>query len=324
MRRYVLNRVALAVATLVVALTGLLALLHASPGSPVNTLPPAVAADPGARASFLSDRGLDQPFVVQWARYIGAAAHGDLGTSLHDGSSVAGAIGGALPVSLELGLLAAFVAVGPGVAVGIAAARRPGSLVDGLARVGSLAAASTPSYWLAVLALVVMGERFPELVPGAGGLPSWSENPAGHLQALILPALVLGLGGFAMVARSVRQTLGEVLDGDQVRFARAAGLPERRVLRLVAFRMAAPSTVTLVGLLVAGLVSGTVLIENVFQLPGIGQLAVTATSRDDYPLALGCALATAAVLLTANLLADVVALRLDPRARERATARGRS
>jgi len=323
MSGYVLRRLALALVTLVAALTGLLALLHASPGSPVNALPPAVAADPGARAAFLADRGLDRPFVVQWARYLGHAARGDLGTSLYDGSSVAGAVAGSVSVSIELGGLAALVAVVGGGAVGVAAARRPGGVVDGVVRVGSLLAISTPSYWLAVLALVVVGERAPDLVPGAGGLPTWSEDPLRHLQALLLPALVLGLGGFAMVARSVRQTFGEVLDGPQVRFARAAGLSEGQVLRRVALRGAAPATITLVGLLVAGLVSGTVLIENVFQLPGLGQLAVTAIGRDDYPLALGCALATAVLLLATNVAVDLAVLAFDPRARRRAVGGGR-
>jgi peptide/nickel transport system permease protein len=182
-------------------------------------------------------------------------------------------------------------------------------------RVATVVAISIPSYWLAVLCLVVAGERWPDLVPGAGGFTRFGEDPLASVRALLLPAVVLGLGGFAMVARSLRASLAGVLDGDDVHFARAMGMPERQVLGRIALRAVAPSTVTVVGLLLGGLVSGTLLVENVFALPGLGQLMVTAFTRGDHPLALGTALVTALVFLGLNLAVDVAVVALDPRAR---------
>lgn len=320
MTGYVLRRLLALVATVLVALTAMFGLLHASPSSPVNSLPPAVAADPEARAAFLADRGLDRPLVVQYAGYLGDVATGDLGTSLYDGSSVAGSIAATAPVSMELGLLAALVAIVPGALVGITAARHHGRAPDAAARLATLLAISIPSYWLAVLCLVVVGERAPDLLPDAGGFTPFGEDPAANLRVMVLPAVVLGLAGFAMVARSLRTSLVEILDGDDVRFARSLGMPERQVVRRIALRNAAPSAVTVVGLLLGGLVSGTVLVENVFQIPGLGQLMVTAFTRDDYPLALGTALATAVVFLGLNLVVDLVLHAVDPRARRRALA----
>lgn len=313
MTGFVLRRLLGLAITALVAVTGLFALLHASPGSPVNSLPPAVAADPEARAAYLADTGLDRPILRQYAGYLGDVATGDLGTSLYDGSSVWGSIRTTAPVSFELGLLAAVVAIGPGVLVGTTAARHHGRAADGIARVATLLAISVPSYWLAVLCLVVVGERAPDLLPDAGGFTPFGQDPGANLRVMVLPAIVLGLAGFAMVARSVRTSLVEVLDGDDVRFARAMGMSERQVVRRIALRNAAPSTLTVIGLLVGGLVSGTVLVENVFQIPGLGQLMVTAFTRDDYPLALGTALATAVVFLGLNLVVDVAVQLATPR-----------
>lgn len=320
MIRYVIRRTVVLVATVVVAVSALFVVLHASPGSPVSNLAPSVAADPEARAAVAAEAGLDRSLAAQYAGFWGSLARLDLGTSLYDGSSVSGAIAAAAPVSFQLGLLAAGVALVPGVLGGVVAARRRGRPADAAVRVVSVVAISVPSYWLAVLCLVAAGERWPELVPGAGGYTPFAEDPIGSLRAMLLPAVVLGLGGFAMVARSVRAALVGVLDGDDVHFARAMGMAEHQVLRRIALRAVAPSTVTVVGLLLGGLVSGTLLVENVFALPGLGQLMVTAFTRGDHPLALGTALVTAVVFLGLNLLVDVAVVALDPRARRRLAA----
>lgn len=319
MTRYVLRRLLGLAATILVALTVLFGLLHASPTSPVHSLPPAVAADPQARAEFEAQHDLDQPLVVQYGRYVGRAVRGDLGTSIVSGQSVSSGLGDALPVSLELGLLASLVAVIPGLLVGVAAARFHGRAVDGAARLVTLVAISVPSYWLAVIGLVVVGERYPDLLPSAGGFERFGDNPAANLKTLLLPAFVLGLAGFSMIARSVRTSLIEIYERDEVRFARAMGLPEREILRRIALRAAAPSTITVLGLVVATLVSGTVLVEHVFQLPGMGQLMVHAFVRQDYPVALGASLVTAVLFLGLNLVVDLAVHALDPRAATRTT-----
>lgn len=323
MIRFALHRAAVLLVTVVAAVSVLFVVLHASPGSPVTNLAPSVAADPEARAAVAADAGLDRPLVAQYASFWGSLARLDLGTSLYDGSSVSGSIADAAPVSFQLGLMAAVVALVPGVLAGVVAARRHGRPADALVRVVTVVAISVPSYWLAVLCLVAVGERWPDLVPGAGGYTPFTEDPLGSLRAMLLPAVVLGVGGFAMVARSVRTALLAVLDGDDVHFARSMGMAEHQVLGRIALRAVAPSTVTVVGLLLGGLVSGTLLVENVFALPGLGQLMVTAFTRGDHPLALAAALVTAVVFLGLNLVVDVAVVALDPRARRRLAAAGR-
>lgn len=317
MTRYLIRRLLILAVTILVAVTAMFGLLHASPSSPVNNLPPAVAADPEIRAAIMAEKGLDQPLVVQYGRYLRDLATGDLGNSLYDGSSVWESIAATAPVSFELGALATLMAVIPGIALGIASARRHGRPFDGASRLVTVLAISVPSYWLAVLCLVMVGERYPDLLPQAGGFTAFRDDPVANLQALVLPALVLGLAAFAMVARSLRTSLVEVYEGDDVRFARAMGMSERHILSRIALRNAAPSTITVAGLIIGGLVSGTVLVENVFQLPGLGQLMVLAFVRQDYPLALGTALATAVIFLGLNLAVDVAVVAFDPRARRR-------
>ena len=317
MTRYVIRRLVILAITILVAVTAMFGLLHASSSGPVNNLPPAVAADPEIRAAVMAEKGLDRPLVVQYGRYLRDLATGDLGTSLYDGSSVWRSIAATAPVSFELGAMATVMAIIPGVALGVASARRHGRRFDGGSRLVTVLAISLPSYWLAVLCLVMVGERYPDLLPRAGGFPSFLDDPAGNLQAIVLPALVLGLAAFAMIARSLRTSLVEIYDGDDVRFARAMGMSERHILTRIALRNAAPSTITVAGLLIGGLVSGTVLVENVFQLPGLGQLMVLAFVRQDYPLALGTALATAVIFLGLNLAVDVAVVAFDPRARQR-------
>lgn len=320
MIRFALHRAAILLVTLVVAVSGLFLVLHASPGSPLTNLAPSVAADPEARAAVAREAGLDRSMAEQYGDFWASLLHLDLGTSLYDGSSVSEAIASAAPVSFQLGLMAAAVAIGPGVVAGVVAARRRGRPADAAVRVLSVVAISVPSYWLAVLCLVLVGERWPDLVPAAGGYTPFGTDPVASVRSLLLPAVVLGLGGFAMVARSLRSSLVGVLDGDDVHFARAMGMPEHQVLGRIALRAVAPSTVTVVGLLVGGLVSGTLLVESVFALPGLGQLMVTAFVRGDHPLALGTALVTAVVFLGLNLVVDVAGVALDPRARRRVAA----
>lgn len=312
---YLLRRILALAVTVLLALTMMFFLLHASPGSPVDSMGAQVAADPAAREAITEAQGLDRPLLEQYGSYLGDLVRGDLGTSIYDGSSVRTTIAAAAPVSAELGLLAITVTLVPGLAAGIVAARRHGRLADGAVRIVTLVAVSVPSYWLAVLCLIWIGERYPDLLPSAGGFIPFSEDPLANLQVMILPAVVVGLSGFAIVARSVRSALLDAHGTDDVRYGRAAGLPERDVTRKLALRRAAPPSLAVAGLVVGGLLTGTVLVENVFQIPGMGQLMVTAFTRDDYPLALGCALVTALVLLSVNLVVDVVQHLLDPRTR---------
>ncbi|MDI2125274.1 ABC transporter permease [Yinghuangia seranimata] len=314
MATYILRRALGVLVVMFAVVSGMFLLLHVSPVSPVNQLAPQIAADPVARAAFEHAHGLDRPLVVQYGDYLGGLLTGDMGTSLYDGSDVADQVGRALPVSLELGFLAALLAGIPAVLLGTWSALRQGRTVDHVTRVVTVVAMSLPGYWLAVLLLVSVDD--PDYLPSAGGFVRFAEDPVRNVQVLLLPALVLGLGAFAMVTRSLRGGLVEAYASDHVAFARAMGSSRTQVLRRVALRGAVVPTLTVAGVLIGGLLSGTVLVENVFQIPGLGQLMVTAFQRQDYQLALGGCVATAAIFLLLNLVVDLLYLVVDPRTRQ--------
>ncbi|MFA5565607.1 MAG: ABC transporter permease [Acidimicrobiia bacterium] len=317
MTSFFVRRALMLAATIWLAVTVLFVLLHVSPASPLNNLPPQIVADPAAKAAIMAEKGLDRPLPVQYLSYWGGLLTGDLGKSLYDGSSVAGMIATSAPVSLELGGIATLLAVGAGGAVGIASARAQGKRGDALARFSTVLAISVPSYWLAVISLVVVGNRYPNLLPSAGGFRSLGADPAANLRSLILPSVILSLSGFAMVARALRSALIEAYESDEVRFARAMGMSESHILWRIAMKSAAPATITVVGLVAGIMLSGTVLIENVFQLPGMGQLMVMGFGLNDYDLALGTAIVTAIIFLSLNLAVDIALHFLDPRLRQR-------
>lgn len=310
---FVAKRAGALLLTVLLALAAIFALMEAAPGEPSDNFGATVVADPEARAAIERERGLDKPAPQRFWLFISNAARGDLGSSYYDGSSVAGAVLSVAPVSGELGVLATVFVVLPGLGLGALAARKRGSFTDIGVSFASLIAVSVPSYWLAVVCLVVVGERWPELVPGGGSYVAFWENPVENLKIMFLPSIVVGLGAFALVTRAVQSSLGSALEEDDATFARACGLPERTVLWHIAGRRAAPGVLSVAGLAVAGLLTGTVLIESVFQLPGIGQLLVTAFTRGDLPMALGGALVTALVMLGVNLIVDTVIVMLDPR-----------
>ncbi len=313
MTGFVLRRAGALVLTVLLALAGLFALLELAPGEPSDNFGAVVVADPEARAAIEASRGLDRPAPQRFWSFLTGAVRGDLGTSYYDGSDVAASIAAAAPVSLEIGFLATVLVVLPGIALGALAARRRGRPAELVVSVASLLAVSVPSYWLAVVCLVVVGERWPDLIPGAGSYVPFSEDPVANLKLLLLPSIVVGLGAFALVARAVQASLGPALDEDDATFARACGLPERTVVWRIAGRRAAPGVLAVAGLAVGGLLTGAVLVESVFQLPGLGQLLVTAFTRGDLPVALGGALVTAILLLGVNLLVDTAIVVLDPR-----------
>jgi peptide/nickel transport system permease protein len=313
--KFLLRRVRNLLLVLFLMITGMFFLLHLAPGSPVNSLPPAVAADPAARAAYEALHGLDQPLIVQYLDYLRGLVTGDLGVSIYDGSSVASQIASHLPVSLELGALAAIFAMIPGFLLGAWTALHQGDKLDSTARVLTVLSLSVPAYWLAVVALVVVGQQFPQFLPSAGGFVTFQEDPAANLQVMILPAVILGLSTFALVARSLRASLVDVLGSDYVRFARGMGMGRRELMRRIAIRNAVIPTLTIMGVLLGGLVSGTVLVEAVFQIPGLGQLMVGAFLSQDYPLALGAAITTGFIFLLLNLVVDALYYVVDPRVR---------
>jgi peptide/nickel transport system permease protein len=288
-------------------------LLRLSPGSPLYSIL-GFSANAQTRDALAHRLGLDDPIPVQYVDYLARLVRGDLGNSIFSGRSVASLIGDRIVITLELAVVTAVVWVAVGIVLGVLAATHPGGPLDGAVRVGSVLIVSIPSFWLGVVCVIVFGVRIPGVLPSSGWVPL-TEDPVEHVRCLVLPVLVLGLGAGGIVARTMRASLADALRDDHVAYARAAGLPERTIVWRVAARGALLPTTTVAGLMTGMLVSGTVLVETVFRIPGMGQLTVSAFQRQDYPVAAGCSLTIALVFLLCNLAVDVLQFGLDPRLR---------
>lgn len=257
--------------------------------------------------------GVDRPFHVQYAEYVGNVARGNLGRSLRTGRPVGGELARRFPITIELSLLGLLVAVSIGVPIGIFAAVRRGRLADYVASAFVLLGLSVPSFWLGVLLILLFSLRLGWLPPT--GYMSLDESVAGNLRHMILPALSLGLVLAAASTRIVRSSLLEVLGRHYIRTARAKGVWERAVVLRHALRNALIPVVTVIGLQFGTLLGGTVIIEQIFSLPGIGRYALEGINLRDYPVVQGAVLAIALAFTLVNLAVDVCYGFLDPRIR---------
>jgi len=249
--------------------------------------------------------GLDQPLPVQYVRYLGRALQGDLGESTRDKRPVLQAVFERLPATIQLALAGLFVELLVGVPLGILAATRPGSWIDQLATIIALIGISMPQFALGLVALYVFGFLIPIFPLGGYGTPL-------HL---VLPALVLGVGGTAFYSRVLRNSILEVTGEDYVRTAKAKGLSPRTVLIRHVLRNALMPVVTLAGLDLATLLGGVVVIEAVFGWPGIGLQAWNAIRNQDTPMIMGTVLFASVAVVFLNLFVDVLYIAIDPRVR---------
>ena len=277
--------------------------------------------------------GLDQPVYVQYGRCLAGALQGDFGMSLRTRQPAIWEIGQAMPITIQLSVAALLFALAVGLSIGVFAARHPRSLADAGAMVGVLIGVSMPVFWTGILLLLVFGGTLGWLPLGnlldegmtwrhVTGMPLLDGMVTGNwavarsaAQHLILPAVALGLTSMATIARMSRSTMLEVLGLDYVRTARAKGVVEFRVVRRHALRNALLPVVTLVGLQLGLLLSGAVLTETIFALPGLGRLAITSVLARDYPVVQGVVLIAAGIFVLANLLVDLLYAYLDPRIR---------
>lgn len=257
--------------------------------------------------------GLDVPIHLQFVEWLGAALRGDLGSSLRTGRPVGVDLALRLPVTLELSVLSLIIALFLALPLGIAAALWRGRLPDYLGSAFVLLGLSIPSFFLGVLLILLFSLRLGWLPP-AGYVP-FGEAPLQNLKHMILPALSLGLILAAATTRIVRSTMLEVLGLDYVRTARAKGLPESVVTLRHALRNALIPVVTVVGLQFGSLLGGSVIVEQIFSLPGIGRFALEGINLRDYPVVQGAVLFIAAAFVLVNLLVDIVYAFIDPRVR---------
>jgi peptide/nickel transport system permease protein len=307
LRRAVESLVALFLASLVVFLG-----VRSLPGDPALAIS-GEGRDPAVNAAIRERYGLDEAIPVQYARWASFALTGDLGTSIRTRQPVAEEIVSRIPVTLELAVLAALVAIAIGLPLGILAAVRRRSFPDYLASSVGLLGLSIPTFWLGLILILVFAIGL-GVLPASGYVPL-IEDPIANLQRMLLPAVVLGLGFGAVLLRQVRSAMITSLGSDYVRTARAKGLTERQVVLRHALRNSLITVVTIVGLELGALISGSVVTESIFLIPGFGRLIIEAVQRRDYPVIQGVALVSAVAYVGINFVVDVVYSVLNPRVR---------
>ncbi len=287
-------------------------LMRLIPGDPAVVIA-GVSATPADVAQIRTDLGLDQPLLAQLGRWYAGLLHGDLGRSLLLGSDVTGAVLGRLPVTLILSGYALVLTLIIGIGAGVLAALRQNTMVDQAAMLGAMFGISMPSFFIGPLLVLLFAVHLGWLP--TGGWISPLADPWGWLRTATLPAVSLALLQVGLLARITRSSMLEVLRQDYVRTARAKGLPPLMVVGKHALANAMVPITTVVGISVSLLVSGSVVIESIFSVPGLGQLLTQAVLNRDYPLVQGGLLLLTTVLVGVNILVDVLYAALDPRVR---------
>lgn len=314
MGAYLIRRLLLTTPTVLGVVTAVFLLIRLVPGDVVTQMVGLEGSLPRGRVEELKELfGLNRPLHVQYAEYLGKVAHGNLGKSLRTGRPVGGEIGRRFPVTVELALMGLLVAIVIGVPIGILAALKRGRFADYVATAFVLLGLSVPSFWLGVLLILLFSLRLGWLPPT--GYESLEDGVFANLQHMLLPALSLGLILAAASTRIVRSSLLEVLGRHYIRTARAKGLVETTVVLHHALRNALIPVVTVIGLQFGTLLGGTVIIEQIFSLPGIGRYALEGINLRDYPVVQGAVLAIALSFTLVNLFVDLCYGFIDPRIR---------
>jgi peptide/nickel transport system permease protein len=317
---YVVRRVLWGVALLFLVCALTFVLFDVLPSGEPARLRAGRTASPRAIAHVRHELGLDKPIYTQFYDYLkGVVLHFDLGYSFYSHASVASLIADRLPATISLAAGAVVIWLLAGVAIGVVSAVRRRTWLDHTAMGGALLFISAPEFWLGLVALFLFAQdigRFP-LLPGAGSYTGLLSDPGKWLGSLVLPWLVLAAGFAAIYARLLRGSLIEVLGEDHIRTARAKGLSERRVVFRHGLRGAIMPLITVLGLDIGTLLGGALLIEVVFDIPGVGRLNYDAITQSDFPIIQGTVLLAALFIVIANIVVDVSYAYLDPRVRLR-------
>jgi peptide/nickel transport system permease protein len=286
--------------------------VRALPGDPARALA-GEEADPATLEAVRADLGLDQPVIVQYGKFLENLLHGDLGTSIRTGQPVLDLIKATLPVTLWLSLCAVVIAVVVGILAGVAAAASRGRWPEWVANTFTLIGLSVPSFWLGILAILYLAVGL-QWFPASGYVPV-SEDPIRGLYYLTLPAIVLGTALAAVIMRQTRASMIDSLSTDYVRTARSKGLTRSRVITRYALRNSLIVVVTIAGLQLGGLISGAVVTERIFGLPGFGKLTLDSVFTRDYPVVQAVVLVVTVVYIAINLGIDVLYSLINPRIR---------
>ncbi|ASQ96608.1 peptide ABC transporter [Streptomyces sp. 11-1-2] len=312
MMSYPIRRVGESLITLFLVSVVVFAGVRALPGDTATALA-GEEPTPEAIAQIRASYGLDDNIVVQYVRYVRHAATGDLGVSSRTGLPVLDSVLEALPVTLELSALALLLAVVVGVGAGVVAAVRRGRPEEWLVNAVALLGLSVPAFWLGIVLVLAFAIAVP--VFAASGFVPFGVDPMENLRHMVLPVIVLGSGLAAVVMRQTRAAMLGSLSADYVRTARAKGLSSRQVIMGHALRNSLVTVVTVLGLQLGHLISGAVVTEQIFVLPGFGKLTIDAVFSRDYAMVQGVVLFTSAAYILVNLLVDLTYSVIDPRIR---------
>jgi len=313
MRSYLAGRLLQVIPTILLVSVLVFALQQFLPGDPAVVLAGEERGDPVVLQQIRAELWLDRSVPVQYLHWIGNVLHGDLGVSWRLREPIASLILAKLPVTMQLGGMAFMIALLIGIPAGILSAAQRNRPLDYVANLVGLAGLSTPNFWLGIMLILLVSVKLGWLPP-SGYVPLW-EDWRQSLATTIMPAFVLGNSIAAILMRHTRSAMLTALDQDYIRTARAKGLREWRVVLRHAFRNALVPVVTLGALELGTLLSGAVLTEFVFSIPGFGKLIVDAVFNRDYPVVQGVVLVTAGMFILLNLLADVLYVVINPRLR---------
>jgi peptide/nickel transport system permease protein len=318
MTRYIIRRLLWGVVLLVIVLALLFVMFRVLPTADPAKLRAGRLQSPKIIAEIRHNLGLDKSLPAQFWLYVkNLFLHFDLGYSYYSNAPVKELIFDRLPATLSLVLGGAVVWVVTGVGVGIVSARRAGSRLDRASMGTALVLVSAPEYWLGLITLYLFASDIGQIriFPGAGSYVGLMSAPLTWFESLILPWLVVAAGTAAIYARLIRGSLIETMGEDYIRTARAKGLSERRVVLRHGLRSAINPIVTVLGLDIGVLLGSSVLVETVFNIPGIGRLNYVAITHADFPIVQGTVLVAALFIILANIIVDIAYAFLDPRVR---------
>ncbi|BCJ85518.1 ABC transporter permease [Effusibacillus dendaii] len=308
--RFLLRRLLYVVPMVLVTTLVVFSLILLIPGNPALALLGENATEEKI-AQLNHQLGLDQPIYVQYADWLVRALHGDLGRSLFTGEIVSSAIGTRVGVTLQLVVFAMLIAILVGMFFAIISVIRPNSWLDYIARLIAMLGTAVPNFWLAMLLVFLFSVKMKWLP--ATGFVSITENPGKFLENAVMPAISLGAFGAAQITRQLRSSLLEVLDADYIRTAYAKGLGLWGVIWKHGLRNSFVPVVTTIGLLFGSLLGATVVVETLFAIPGMGQLAVSSILQRDFPMLQGVVLVMVILVLAINFITDVIYAIVDPR-----------
>jgi len=311
-RRYLFDRAWQSLVTLLLATLVVFLGIRSLPGDPALALA-GEDRTPEALRAIRQEYGLDQSLPVQFWSFVRQLVHGQLGTSIRTGVPVSSMMRTALPVTLELSLIAIVIAIIVGVGAGVVAAAQRGRPAEWLANGVALIGLSIPHFWLGLIAILYLSVAT-GLFPASGFVPLL-EDPIGNLHHLVLPAVILGTGLAAVIMRQTRSSMLDSLATDYVRTARAKGLRPGAIIGRHALRNSLIVVVTIVGLQLGALISGAVVTEQIFGLPGFGKMTIDAVFQRDYPVIQAVVLVTATAYIVINFLVDMLYSFIDPRIR---------